>query len=422
MIFSSKQHAAVHFNLLMLFCFLLPLHPRLTTLVGIFLGLNWLMSGTWFSNAKAFINPLFLLLISFYILHLLGMVHTVNVPQGWQELETKFSLLFFPLLFFSFPIKNRIEFDTLLKVFTGGCLVASLYCLILGGYDYYLNIEIFYKCLCHSYLGKYLGFHPTYFGIYIGFALFFLQDYFIKNIERYSSIQKVGHWILSIWFFLFIMLLASRIIVYATSFILVISFFCFMKNWKDYIKGVAISLLGIFLLGYMIKEFPCIGKRANREIIISGKENRNARIILWTTALDIIKNQPFIGVGTGDAQDELRKEFAKVNYTIGLKNNHDAHNQYLHTTVSVGILGGIIVIIMLCIPFFFAFQKQDYLYLILLALLGISFLTESILEVQRGTLFYGFFNSLFASSLFCFSKQKKKTPQNEVNHFEGLKS
>ena len=421
MIFSSKQHAAVHFNLLMLFCFLLPLHPRLTTLVGFFLGINWLMSGTWFSNRKAFTNPLFLLLISFYVLHVLGMIHTEQVIQGYSELETKFSLLYFPLLFFSFPIKNRIELDTLLKVFIGGCLVASLYSLILGGYYFYLNTETFYTCLCHSYLGKYLEFHPTYFGIYISFALFSLQYFFMKNIEAYSSIQKIGHWVLSIWFFVFVMLLASRIIVYAMSFIFVVSFFCFMMGRKDYIKGIAASLLVIFMLGYTIKEFPCIGKRANKEIIISGKDNRNARIILWTSALEIIKKHPLVGVGTGDAQDELRKEFVKENYVIGLKSNHDAHNQYLHSAVLVGILGGILVITMLCVPFFMAFQKQDYLYLILLALLGISFLTESILEVQRGTLFYGFFNSLFASSLFYFSKQKKKTPQNEINHFEGLK-
>jgi len=176
-------------------------------------------------------------------------------------------------------------------------------------------------------------------------------------------------------------------------------------------------LLGIFFLGNMIKEFPCISNRANKEIIISGKDNRNARIILWTAALEIVKKHPYVGVGTGDAQEELKEEFAKVNYEKGLKKNHDAHNQYLHSTVSIGALGGIIVITMLCIPFLFAFQKQDYLYLIFLSLLGISFLTESILEVQRGTLFYGFFNSLFASSLFYFLK--KETPQNEVNHFEG---
>jgi len=419
MIFSSKQHVAVHFNLLMLFCFLLPLHPRLTTLVGVFLGINWLLSGTWFTNRKGFTNPLFLLFISFYALHLIGMIHTEHVMQGWFELETKFSLLFFPLLFFSFPIKSRLQADKLLKLFIGGCLLTSIYCFALGSYDYYLNVDTFYKCLCYTHLGKQIGgFHPTYFGMYISFALFSLQYIFIKDIKAYTSFQKIMHWMLSIWFLVFVMLLASRIAAYATSFLLVISFFFFMINEKKIIKGIAASLLGILLLVYMVKEFPCINKRANREIKIGGEtEKRNTRIKVWMAAFEIIKQSPLIGIGTGDSHDELNRVFEERGFLHELKYNFDAHNQYIHSTVSVGILGGIIVITMLCIPFLFAFQKQEYLYLIFLSLLGISFLTESILEVQRGTLFYGFFNSLFASSLFNFSK--KETPQNEVNHFEG---
>ena len=419
MILTSKQHAAVHLNLLMLFCFLLPLHPRLTTLVGIFLGINGLLSGTWFQHRKNFLNPIFLLFVSFYILHLIGMVHTEYVMQGWQELETKLSLLFFPLLFFSFPIKNRVQLDRLFEVFIGGCLIASLYCFVLGAYDYYLNVNSFYKCFCYTHLGKQLGgFHPTYFGMYISFALFLLQYFFVKNNKTYTLFQKVGYAFLSIWFLVFVMLLASRIAAYATSFILVIGFLGFMFHKKDYIKGISVAMLAVLLLGFMIKEFPCISKRANREIIISGQKDKNARIILWTAALAIVKKYPYIGVGTGDAQEKLKEEFEKVNYVKGIKRNHDAHNQYIHSTVSVGILGGVLVIAMLAIPFLLAFQKQEYLYMILLTLFAICFLTESILEVQRGTMFYGFFNSLFASSLL-FSRTKKETPQNEVNHFEG---
>ena len=116
MILSSKQHKVVHFNLLMLFCFLLPLYPRLTTLVGFFLGVNWILSRKWIQNWKNFLNSLCLIFLGYYLLHVLGLLHTENLTQGVQEIETKFSLLFFPLLFFSYPLAKP-QYEKLVQWF-----------------------------------------------------------------------------------------------------------------------------------------------------------------------------------------------------------------------------------------------------------------------------------------------------------------
>jgi len=71
-----------------------------------------MLSSTWYINRNHFLNSVILLFLSFYLLHLIGMIHTENVIDGLLELETKFSLLFFPLLFFSFPLKNKNQINT----------------------------------------------------------------------------------------------------------------------------------------------------------------------------------------------------------------------------------------------------------------------------------------------------------------------
>ena len=106
MILSTKQHETFHQRLLMLFSFLLPLHPRLAILCIILCGLNWLLSGAFYRNFKMLLKPIPLLFIGFYFLHWVGMFYTSNWVEGMQRLETKLPLLIFPLILFSFPLER----------------------------------------------------------------------------------------------------------------------------------------------------------------------------------------------------------------------------------------------------------------------------------------------------------------------------
>jgi len=46
---------------------------------------------------------------------------------------------------------------------------------------------------------------------------------------------------------------------------------------------------------------------------------------IWEVAFDIIKANPFKGLGTGDVQFELNKKYLKKNYIRSFINNHDVH-------------------------------------------------------------------------------------------------
>lgn len=68
----------------------------------------------------------------------------------------------------------------------------------------------------------------------------------------------------------------------------------------------------------------------------------------------------------------------------------NAHNQFLQTAVAVGALG--LLCLMMCfVSYLFGFLgKNTYVFLFAIALIGLSMMTEAILERQAGVHFCAF--------------------------------
>ncbi|MEY4926190.1 MAG: hypothetical protein RI894_626, partial [Bacteroidota bacterium] len=120
------------------------------------------------------------------------------------------------------------------------------------------------------------------------------------------------------------------------------------------------------------------------------------------------------GVGDGDAKAEVAAIYKKNNLTEALAKNLNSHNLYLQTQVSTGILGELSLFLLIFAPLWQRRNKQRtlgtselspsglstpqptqliFFWCFLFAIFG---LTESLLEVQRGTLFVAFFFSLIS--------------------------
>jgi O-antigen ligase len=76
----------------------------------------------------------------------------------------------------------------------------------------------------------------------------------------------------------------------------------------------------------------------------------------------------------------------------------NAHNQYLQTFISIGIIGLIILLYMLVFPAIRAFQQKDFIFMIFLAVFAVNIMLESMLENQAGVIFYALFNVILYSS------------------------
>ena len=121
----------------------------------------------------------------------------------------------------------------------------------------------------------------------------------------------------------------------------------------------------------------------------------NIRINLWKNSLELIKQNPLLGVGTGDLKDELYRLYSENNYQYGMLKKPSPHNQFLHTSVILGFTGLLFLCAYLFIPLFLAFKNRYWLYVFFLIIIIVNCITESILEREAGILLFVIMNTFF---------------------------
>lgn len=396
MLLKEQQHYSIHFYSLLLFSFLIPIHPRLAIPFIVIVTLNWLVSGQFKSKLKRFFNPLAIIFSSVYFIHLIGLLYSTNLREGFSDVETKLTLFLFPLLLFTVPFKDYLhEKRQLLKAFIGGCFVASIYCLSCSTYVYFTTGA---NTFAYTGLSGFLHSHPGYQALYMALAFFTLIHYEVFTDEK-SLFSKTINLMLGSFFLVMVFLFTSRTVVIANILLLLLTIFYVFNKKLGALKAIGIATFtGLILIGSLWLH-PHSQKRI-LQTIESFQEERSEgvhppiRIEIWNTSLKAIKINPIIGIGTGDIQDQLFSLYKQNNITKAMGRNLNAHNQFLQTTIALGAIGVIILLLNFVVPMILGFKSGDYLLLMFLFLFFIFSMTESSLEKQQGVLFYAFFNSV----------------------------
>lgn len=396
----AQQHYKIHFYSLLLFAFFLPIYPRLATPFIAIAVVNWFFSGQINSKIKRLLNPLPIIFSSFYIIHLIGLLYTTDIMEGARDVETKLTLFLFPLLLFSVPFKDYfLEKRQLLQAFIIGSLFSSIYCFI---YAVYTQWTTGYSSFSYRDLSDALDAHPAYQGIYMGFALFTIIHYYFFSREK-PLFEKKINLLLAIFFLVMVFLFNSRTVILATTILFIITILILSIQKLGILKALGVTgLFGILLIAILLL-IPATNRRINYTIksfqIEQSKsdENKvNIRFLIWESGIEAIQSNPIIGTGTGDIQNHLMSIYKKNKITLAIMTNYNAHNQFIQTTIALGAIGLIILILNFVIPLILGFKSKDYLLLMFLLSFLIFSLTESALEKQQGVLYYAFFNSLLA--------------------------
>jgi hypothetical protein len=92
------------------------------------LVVNWIAAGdlkTKFKNLKE--SNIFWVLISLFLLHLLGLLYTSNFTYALKDLKIKLPIFFLPIVFIASPSLSIKEFRSILKVLLITALLSSIY-------------------------------------------------------------------------------------------------------------------------------------------------------------------------------------------------------------------------------------------------------------------------------------------------------
>ena len=394
--------------------FSIPLYDRIAAMTIVLIMFTWVIEGKFNQKFQRIKRDKFrVYILSFgliYLVYLAGFFYSKNKYHALLDLQTKLSLLVFPLLFATIDesvIKNQKS--KILYYYVLGCLVTSVVLIIHSFYNFIDSFsadEFFYSKLSWYH-------HAGYLSMFLVFATGILL-YQIHTKTIFNNKSGPLLFTLTIYLSIFILMLSSK----AGILSLVIIFLIYtgvLIYKKQYLKGAAVLIvLGMAIWG-MFTFFPVTSSRIseaqqamiNKTIEKGTTDSTSERILIWQSAISIIRENFLFGVGTGDADDALFANYETNQYSGALENKLNAHNQYLQTFIATGIIGFILLLGILFIPLYPALKRSNVLYLLLLFLVIFNLLFESMFKRQAGVVFYSFFNGLFF--FYMFSENQSNT-------------
>ena len=114
------------------------------------------------------------------------------------------------------------------------------------------------------------------------------------------------------------------------------------------------------------------------------------RKIAWEAAITKIKEKPLIGHGSGDVKDQLMSYYKENGYTGAYEKKMNAHNQFLQTTIGIGIVGLTSLLSLFGLLIYYARKNNDIVLGFFTLIFVLASLTESVFEVQAGVVFFNF--------------------------------
>jgi O-antigen ligase len=365
-----------------------------------FLALSWLADLRWGQKWHDLRRAgWFWAMFLFYGLYALTLLWTVNKDAGSMSMQVKLGMFIYPLVMAGIRLDER-QTRRIIAAFLLGLLAAGLY--MLGRASLiWINEHrnaFFYQAFTERLV------HPGYLAMYycLGIALLF-HTVLLQNAGKR---WKIGAAVLCGFFVLILLLLASKLGLVALA-LLVAGYVVYaIIRFRRWVVGVAALLLlaGGFVAAWNF--FPGLRDRvSNLTETLNSKtpidptevESNRVRLLIWSADITIISSNP-LGVGAGDVQDALEQEYAIRGMTGAGEKHLNAHSQFFQTTIAAGWVGLFMLLLIVLGPVLWGLRVRYGFAVIFGLLFFINCLPESMLEVQAGTLFFGFFYSLFLLS------------------------
>lgn len=347
-------------------------------------------------------------MLLFYLAHLLGLLWTTNFDFAGLDLGIKAPLLVLPVLFLlGGPVADA---RGALRAFVLANTVAVLICLVraivraaiyvsqlgpgeaLSGYT--LSVPFFASDLAFF-------LHPTYMAMYLTLALVVLT-----RPALCGSWPAGRRWALGATLVVGVVLCASKA---GWLVLLVLGVLFLVEHRRDRRMRLAI-LVGLSIAlaaGIVLFRTNAYVHERVMQVVDTLQEgaptpdaanSTDDRRLVWHAAWPVAKAHPWLGVGTGDVKDELLRSYAAHGYVEPLRKQLNAHDQYLNTAVALGIGGVALLLATVLVPLWAAVRRKEGLLLAFLLLNALNWTVESMLEVQAGVMFLGFFAWLLAAA------------------------
>ncbi|MEM6718252.1 MAG: O-antigen ligase family protein [Bacteroidota bacterium] len=323
-------------------------------------------------------KTLFSLFIFFGII-LVAILYTENTKKGFQILTRSLPILLIPLSVLFIKGFSKKEIQQILKYYIIGCVLSILYCFILAALNY--SEDPLPLTQGFTYFTLPLDFHPSYLAMYSVFAFCAFITIFDWKASKKRWIPYAS-WFLLLLFLLFLKSRAPLLTLMSVTFLMLI------KNVDRKIAILITVPIVASILFFASDLLELLSQGRNITLTLAD------RLDIWTSAMDIIQENSIVGVGTGDYQIELDKQYYTTGFDKGIDQKFNCHNQFLQTVVSYGLIGFLSLGAILFFIFKKGLQTKSFLPYYFLTCVGILMFFDSILILQHGVYFFSFFAAI----------------------------
>lgn len=360
--------------------------PTISNILLIAFTSIWLVSGEFKQKFKIIkTDKLLLAFVALYLLHIIGSLYTQDLHDAEQVLSIRLPLLLLTVLIgtASKPI-NKTGMRTVMTTYVVSVAACSLYLLIIASVHAYNINDNFINYLITASdpeiveLSK-LKNHRPYLGLLVAFAVLILTFNDSTFLNSQCLRLTVAFLLLLSLFFLF----KAKMSALAAILALFIRYFPKHTYLKVFIV-VFTSLIAIIW-------YKSISIFVYNKVILS---DGGSRLRNWQTSFNAIRDSPLLGHGSGDEIYTLQNFRAEGSWEY--IHAYNSHNQYLSTTIQLGIVGLLILLLIM----YHLFQRSYKYYkpgMYLVFLFALAGLSEVLLSRNVGVLFIGFFSGLIIS-------------------------
>jgi len=335
----------------------------------------------------------------FYFMHVVGLFHTENMKFANLDLGMKSTLAIFPVLFLFY--RPRVNWSFFVKAFVGGALLSIAINLSIS-----LNLYLEDSQFSHFYDSRFTHLmHRGYWAVYLCIAVFFL---FKVGLKEETIKQKILPFFLAVLIMVFTLLSLSKMGLIILGVLVV---WLLIKVIQGFQSKWVLPISIVLLVGgtYSIYSFtPVVKHRMDAMFSTLGRPiseynmerpgSTGSRVLVWHSSVELIKENFWIGVGTGDVKDELVQRNFDNGYIHVAEKNLNSHNQFLNSHIALGVLGPfflLMIILSNCIRR--SFDPYYSWRVGIVFMLFLAMLTESMLEVEAGIVPYAFLLTFLTS-------------------------
>ena len=390
----KKYYQSLSMNewLLLLFLGVFPFDKHAAVFVLYALSLSVLVTFKKEKLKQRFIENKALLLLP--LLYILFLIRFAIEGKFTSEVEKKISLLVVPVLFVIARFNWKVLYSKALKVYLVSSVLSLLLCFGLAFVNFFET-----KDSSYFFYDKFSLIHAGHYSMMLCLA-FSIALYFVL-FDNADKKQKILLAFCAIFLALGLFLLTAKAALISMFVIAFVFLACYIKQTRQWGKAAMVSLL--FLLFSVASYFVLPEFKYRVDTFISSLQSNpkyadstSLRKEIWSSASDLIAESPLLGYGSA-ANDLLFESYSKKHPSYEFQKKYNAHNTFLQITLSVGLAGLLLLIIIFLQAFYVAFKTNYFVFLSYLIILLAAFSTESMLETEAGILYFSMFYCLFMS-------------------------